>query len=579
VNGLAVVRLVIQVEVSGFGLVVGQSCLQEEQVVTTQTVERRSSPWLVLLVLCLGFFMIMLDTTIVNIAIPAMLDGLDASLDQILWVVNAYLLAYAMLLITAGRLGDLWGPRNLFVAGLLVFMVASLACGFAQNPAQMITARVVQGLGGALLTPQTLTIIATVFPPERRGAAMGVWGSVVGLATVAGPTLGGFLVNSVNWRWIFFVNVPIGIVALAGTFRFVPDPRPGVRHRLDLFGVSLATAGLFCLVFGLVEGERYDWGTISGPLTIPVMLVAGFVLLTAFALWERRPKEPLLPLSLFRLRNFSVMNGIQVLIAFGMFGVYLVLVLVLQSVLGMSALRAGLTLAPLSIASIFAAPVAGHLADRFGGKFVLMAGIALFAGGTALMIPAIALESGMSAFLLPNIVTGIGLGLCLAPLTAEAMRNIPPVRLGAASGMLNTTRQVGGVIGTAVVGALLQNRLAIALADQAREVGPRLPDDVRGAFVEAFSSAGTGGLQVAPGQTGGAQLPTGGSPETAATIQQAAHDVFVNGFVDAARLTVLLPIAVLVVGVFVCLLARSGNGATGPESKEEVEEIASSEVS
>ena len=385
------------------------------------------NPWPVLLVLCLGFFMIMLDTTIVNIAIPSMMSGLHASLDQIFWVVNAYLLAYAMLLITAGRLGDLWGPRNLFIVGLIVFTLASTACGLAQNPGQIIAARVVQGVGGALLTPQTLAIIAVVFPPARRGAAMGVWGGIVGLATVAGPTLGGLLVNS-SWRWIFFVNIPIGLVTLVATLRIVPDPRPGRRHRLDVPGIVLASAGLFLLVFGLIEGQRYDWGSIWGAVTIPELIGAGVVLLVVFVLMERRPGEPLLPLSLFRIRNYSVMNWIQGLTAFAMLGVYLPIVLVYQSVLGMSALRAGLTLAPLSVASIFAAPVAGKLADRFGGKYVLLTGLAVFGAGIALMVPAIKLDAGMLTFLLPNIVAGLGLGLCLAPLTTEAMRDIRPSR-------------------------------------------------------------------------------------------------------------------------------------------------------
>src|SRR6195256_6941086 len=190
--------------------------------------------WLVLVFLSLGFFMILLDTTIVNIAIPAVVSGLNSSLDQILWVVNAYLLAYAVLLITAGRLGDFFGPRRLFALGLAIFTVASALCGLAQDGNQLIAARILQGIGGAILTPQTLSIITVIFPPERRGAAFGVWGAVAGVATVAGPTLGGLIVTNWDWRWMFFVNVPVGLVALAGALLVVPDIRPGRRHRLDV---------------------------------------------------------------------------------------------------------------------------------------------------------------------------------------------------------------------------------------------------------------------------------------------------------------------------------------------------------
>src|SRR5438445_10323378 len=187
--------------------------------------------WLVLVFLSLGFFMILLDTTIVNIAVPGMISGLKSSLDQILWVINAYLLAYAVLLITAGRLGDFFGPRRLFALGLIIFTVASALCGLSQDGNQLIAARILQGIGGAILTPQTLSIITIIFPPERRGAAFGIWGAVAGVATVTGPTLGGFLVPYINWRWIFFVHVPVGLVALPGALLVVPAPRPGPPHR------------------------------------------------------------------------------------------------------------------------------------------------------------------------------------------------------------------------------------------------------------------------------------------------------------------------------------------------------------
>ena len=516
--------------------------------------QREANPWVVLLVLCMGFFMIMLDTTIVNIALPAMLDGLDGSLDQIVWVVNAYLLVYATLLITGGRLGDIFGPRNLFVFGLAVFTLASVFCGISQNAPQIIAARVLQGIGGALLTPQTLALMTAVFPKERRGAAMGVWSAVVGLSTVVGPTVGGVLVDQANWRWIFYVNIPIGLITLLGVFRYVPDLRPGRRHRLDLPGVALISASLFLIVYGLIEGERYDWSDCWGPITIWEIIGAGVLLLVVFVLYERRPDEPLLPLALLRNRNYSVLNWLNALVNFSVMALYLPMVLFLQSVLDMSAIRAGLTMAPWSVATMFTAPVAGRLADKYGAKWVLLTGVASFGVGIALMINAVSLNADLVSFLLPGMLAGGGLGLCLAPMTAEALREIPPQQVGAASGMFNAVRQVGSVIGTAVVGAVLQTRLASALANQAENrVGSvDAPEEVKQQFVEGFGSAADAGLQVAPGANGGFQPPEGADPGLVDTLQQLAHDVFVHGYTDAVKPSLAVPVVVLAAAAVSC---------------------------
>src|ERR1700704_977577 len=273
--------------------------------------EKHTNPWVVVAVLVSGFFMIMLDTTIVNVAIPAMSAGLNTTLDQILWVLNSYILVYAVLLITAGRLGDLYGQRTLFAIGLAIFTVASGLCGFAQDANQLIAARIIQGVGGALLTPQTLAILTTLFPLERRGAAFGIWAGVAGLATLAGPTVGGAIITYIDWRWIFFINVPIGIAALIATFVIIPDLRPGRHHGWDIVGVILVTAGLFAIVFGLIEGQRYNWGEIASyGITIPELIVGGVLTFVVFVFWERYQREPLLPLSLFRERNFAVANWI-----------------------------------------------------------------------------------------------------------------------------------------------------------------------------------------------------------------------------------------------------------------------------
>ena len=535
--------------------------------------ERRSNPWVVLVVLVTGFFMIMLDTTIVNVAIPAMSAGLKISLDGILWVLNAYILVYAVLLITAGRLGDLYGQRNLFAAGLAIFTIASALCGLSQNENQLIAARVLQGVGGALLVPQTLAILTSLFPPERRGAAFGIWAGVAGLATLAGPTIGGAIVTYVDWRWIFFVNVPIGIAALVATFIIIPDLRPGRRHGWDVVGIFLATAGLFGTVFGLIEGERFNWGEIgSYVVTIPEVIGLGVVLLILFVVWERFQAEPLVPLSLFEERNFAVANWIGASIAFGMMSLFLPIVIYLQSVRGFSALTAGLTLAPMSLTSMLVAPFAGRMADRVGGKYILMTGVFVFAVGFGTLTFVAGPDSSWLTFLVPAIVAGAGMGMTFAPLTTVAMRNIEPRMAGAASGVLNTTRQVGQAVGSAVVGALLQNRLAITLHDQAVSHAPALPAAFRDQFIAAFSSVATSGFQIGTGENG-AKLPAGLPPAVAQQLTALAHDVFVSGYIDALKQTLVLPILVLALTAFSALLIKRR-----PRQVAQTEERASDEL-
>jgi EmrB/QacA subfamily drug resistance transporter len=523
------------------------------------------NPWPVLLVTVLGFFMIMLDTTIVYVATPSILSSLHASFDQVLWVFNGYLLTYAVLLITAGRLGDLFGPRQLFALGLIVFTAASALCGLSQDANQLIAARVIQGIGGALIAPQTITILMAIFPPERRGAAFGMTGAVIGISTVAGPTLGGLIVTNWDWRWIFYLNVPVGIVALVGTFLVIPDVRPGRRHRLDLFGIALSSAALFAIVFGLIEGQRYQWGTITGWLTIPMVLGAGIALFVAFIAWQLRGGEPLVPLRLFRDRNFSLMNWTSLAMSFAMQGIFIPITIYTQSVLGMTPLQSGLTVAPMSVAAGILAPFAGRLSDRFGGKYLLMAGLALFGLGAAVVTALSTATATQSTFILPFILTGIGLGMVMAPMTAVAMRDIVPAMAGAASGVLNTTRQLGAVLGSAAAGAVLQNRLAVSLHDQAVASASQLPPAFQGRFIDGFNQAARSGLQVGRGQTG-ASVPAGLPAQVAGQIQQLVHTVFVNGYVAALRPTVGVAVITLALASLSCLLVINRRRAAATQA-------------
>ena len=533
--------------------------------------QARTNPWLVLLVLTTGFFMIMLDTTIVNVAIPAMSAGLNTTLDQILWVLNAYILVYAVLLITAGRLGDLYGQRTLFAIGLFIFTLASALCGLAQNPTELIGARILQGVGGALLTPQTLAILTSIFPPERRGAAFGIWGGVAGLATLAGPTVGGAIITYIDWRWIFYINVPIGIAALIATFLVIPDLRPGRQHGWDFVGIAVATAGLFAIVFGLIEGERYSWGQIeSYPITIPELIGTGVVLMILFIIWERFQAEPLVPLSLFRDRNFAVANWIAAAISFGMLSIFLPFTIYLQSARGFSALVAGLTMAPMSLMSMFTAPFAGRMADRIGGKYILMTGIFLFTIGFGSIALVAGPDSTWINFLVPAIVAGLGIGMTFAPMTTIAMRNIEPRVAGSASAVLNTIRQLGAAIGSSVIGALLQNRLSTTLHDQAVSQSTSLPEAFRAQFVAAFSNVSSKGFEIGTGQNG-TTLPSGIPAAVAHQLSQIAHDVFVAGYIDAMKQTFVLPVAFLVfTALTTVLIRRRPRVVVAEQPKEEI---------
>jgi len=515
-----------------------------------------ANPWAVLLVVSLGFFMTLLDLTIVNIAIPNLITNLHASLDDVLWVINAYALVLAVLVITAGRLGDLIGPRIMFTSGIAVFTAASAACGLAPNPGWLIAFRAVQGLGAAMLMPQTLTIITNTFPAERRGAAFGVWGAVAGVATIAGPTLGGLLVTAFDWRWIFYVNLPIGVIVLLITPIIIPDVRLGRRHRIDVPGVLLASAGLLAICYGLVEGQKYNWGTITGILSIPAILGVGVLLLIAFLVVQKltQEQEPLVPFGLFRDRNYSVVNWVSGVLAIGIMGIFLPLTIYFQSVLGFSALKAGLVMAPASLMSIFVAPVAGRMADRIGGKFILMTGLILFGAGMGWLALITHPASSWPIFEAPLAVAGFGMGCIFAPLTTVAMRNVDPRMAGAASGVLNTVRQVGQVIGVAAVGALLQNRLVSSIANQAAVRSAALPPRVRGRFVSEIDSSARSGIQVGAGQSGGSTHLAKGIPaQVVAEIARIAHDVFTFAFVTAMRQTLILPIALLAVGALSCL--------------------------
>ena len=530
---------------------------------TTTTTSK--SPWLVLMVFSLGLFMTLLDLTIVNIAIPSIVDDLKAPLDGILWMLNAYSLVYAVLLITSARLGDMFGPRALFVAGVGTFTVASALSGLAQDPTQLILARGAQGLGAALIAPQGLPMITSLFAPEKRGGVFAIFGILAGLAVVLGPTLGGLIVSSWGWRWIFYVNIPIGVALIAAAFTFVPDLRLGRAHRLDLVGVALASSGLLLIVFGLIEGQRFEWGTVTAFITIPEIILAGLVLLIAFMVYERRvqDREPLLPFAVFRDRNFTLMVFVLMAMGFAMLGVFLPITIYFQSVLGFDALTAGLTIAPMPLAMMIASGIVASQVQKIGPKPILFVGLTLFTIALAYIAWTVSADGGRWALLPGFILMGIGMSGVWTPVYDLATRDLKPELAGTASGVLNTMQELGTVVASAAIGAVLQNRLATSLTSEAVNYSAQLPAPFRQPFVDGFTAAAKQGLEVGATQNGTAlQLPAGLPQSVVDQLAQLGHAVFTHAFVDAMRPSMALPIAIVIMAAILSLLARAPRRVT-----------------
>jgi len=316
------------------------------------TPEFTGNPWPAMWALVLGFFMILVDSTIVSVATDAILVGLHTDVNGVVWVTSAYLLAYVVPLLFTGRLGDQVGQKRMYMIGMVVFTAASVWCGLSASIGSLVAARVVQGLGAAMMTPQTMAMITRIFPPAKRGSAMAVWGSAAGVAMLVGPIAGGLLVDGFGWEWIFFVNVPVGIIGLFLAWRLVPTLSTH-RHRMDVIGTLLSAVGLFLLVFGIQEGQKYDWGTITGPISVWSLIIVGLLMLIAFVYWQaRNPNEPLLDLSLFRDRNFSLSNLAIAGMGFAVTGMAIPVMLYAQKGLGLSTTRSALLMLPLAILSV-----------------------------------------------------------------------------------------------------------------------------------------------------------------------------------------------------------------------------------
>ncbi|MGE2717479.1 MFS transporter [Mycolicibacterium litorale] len=420
------------------------------------------NPWHALWALMVGFFMILVDATIVAVANPVLMEQLDADYDAVIWVTSAYLLAYAVPLLVAGRLGDRFGPKNVYLLGLAVFTAASLWCGLAGSIDTLIAARVVQGIGAALLTPQTLSTITRIFPPERRGVAMSVWGATAGVATLVGPLAGGVLVDHLGWQWIFFVNVPVGLVGLALAFWRVPA-LPTSAHRFDLLGVLLSGVGMFAVVFGLQEGQSHDWQP-----WIWAVIVSGIAVLAGFGYWQAvNPHEPLIPLRIFADRDFSLSSFGVAVIGFVVTGMIVPAMFYAQAVCGLTPTESALLTAPMAIASGVLAPVVGRIVDRAHPRPIIGFGFSALAIALTWLSIEMTPDTPIWRLLLPFLVMGVGMAFIWSPLAATATRNLTSHLAGAGSGVYNATRQVGSVLGSASMAAFMTSRISAEMPSAA----------------------------------------------------------------------------------------------------------------
>ncbi|HEY3191900.1 MAG TPA: MFS transporter [Solirubrobacterales bacterium] len=413
--------------------------------------------WWTLGAMCLSMFMIMLDSTVVNVALPSIQKDLDTTVDQLEWVVNGYTLSFAALLVTGGRLGDIFGRRLIFMVGVAVFAVSSATAGLAQSPDMLVGSRIAEGIGGALMMPATLSIITDAFPPEERGKAIGTWAGISGLALSFGPLAGGFLTEQVSWRAIFYINLPIAALALIASLAAVRESRDENAERtVDYVGVALLTIALTAVVLALIEGNEWGWGSAR-----TIGLLAGGVIATAVFLWvETRVRAPIVDFDFFRSRNFIGANTVALIISFAMMGSFFFLAIYLQDLLGFSPLETGVRFLPTTVVIVIAAPVAGRVADKLGSRLPMVLGLVI----TAISLYLFSRMTATTTYndLLPAfILLGIGIGITMSPMSTAAMNAVAVDKAGVASGTLQMFRMMGGTIGVAATGAIFQSKLGV----------------------------------------------------------------------------------------------------------------------
>jgi EmrB/QacA subfamily drug resistance transporter len=410
--------------------------------------ERRK--WWTLAAVSFGLFMIMLDNTVVNVALPAIQEDLGTGLSELQWIVTGYALTFAALMLIGGKLADAYGRRLIFVIGIVIFTAASLWCGLADSGNMLIAARVVQGAGAALMNPATLSIIAATFPPKERGMAIGIWAGTAALALAIGPLVGGLLTEHLSWHWIFFVNIPVGVIAIAASFLLITESKDDTHQSLDLPGLGTSALGLFALTYGLIEANTYGWTSarIVGSFVVAVVALASFVQI------ERRRRSPMLDLTLFRSGTYTGANIAMLLVALAMFGIFFFVSLYMQNILGYSAVQAGAAFLPMTVLIILVAPFAGKASDKYGSRWLMTVGMVLL-GAQLLYLSQLGSDASFWNLLPGFFVGGVGMAMTMTPTAAAATRAVPVEKSGVGSAVLNAMRQVGGSLGIALMGAIV----------------------------------------------------------------------------------------------------------------------------
>ncbi len=525
--------------------------------------------WIGLAMLSVGVAMIIVDATIVNVSLPAIIQDLDLQATQAEWINTSYALVFAALLVTLGRLGDQRGRRGMYLAGLVVFMVASVIAGLSTSGEMLIAARLLQGVGGAMILPSTQSILNTNFRGHDRAIAFGIWGAVIGGMAALGPLLGGWLTTNLSWRWSFYINIPVGLVAIAGTLRYIRESRD--RHAqagFDLPGFLLITLGLGAFIFGLIEGNTYGWWTPRQPFevagftwplesvsVIPFAIGFGILALGLFALVEVRRERAgrfyLFDFELWRFPAFRYGNLAGTIVSLGEFGLLFVLPLFLQAVLGLSAFETGLIFLSLAIGAFIAAPIAASLARRYGPRRTVTAGMALEAVGILVTTLLISTTVAGWQLMVPLFVYGLGVGLATAQLTSVTLSDIPMQKSGLASGANSTMRQVGSALGIAILGTVLFVSLDDGVRSNLTAEGTLPPPAVEGIATAMSSSAGQalGSLRTNPGS-------------------EAVVPLLDEAFVDAARLTGFVAVAFVLLGLGFSLLLPETRGRDVGERAE-----------
>ncbi len=525
------------------------------------------SHWFGLAILSLGVSMIIVDATVVNVAIPSIIRDLDMRGTDAEWMNTIYSLVFATLLVTAGRAGDLWGRRKLFLVGVAIFVLSSMWAGRAPTSEALITARLVQGIGGAMILPSTLSSVNTMFRGHARAIAFGVWGSVIGGMAALGPLLGGYLTTDHSWRWIFYINLPVGILVVVGALRLVPESRDEqTRRGVDAFGVLTISLGLGALVFAFIEGQRYGWIRATETFSafgldwpfdsvsiVPPALLLSAVLLTAFVVIERRrgsrEQATIVDLDLFRIPSFRYGNVAVSVVSLGELGLVFVLPLFIQSALGYSALGTGVVFVALASGAFVAGGVAAQLARKRGSRLVVLIGMATEVVGLVAVAAAISPDTNGWTLAGPLFLYGVGVGLATAQLTNAILVDVPPHASGQASGIQSTSRQVGSALGIAVLGTLLivglGNRTDARLADV-----PDLPAEARTAITQLMRN------------TAGAALPAVREmPDSDATVAEIE-----TAFAEATRIAILAAAGWIAIGLLAALRLPRDRDRHGPLS-------------